>query len=151
MSQDWIEKLGAPDIALSGLNLWVHSYQFPEQQDFWDGNWLNATVRCSATGATVCVSGSFIRVPEIEQWAIEAKLLADALKREASLDCMEPELSVSLKAKSLGHIEMEVKISPDPLTQKHEFTFEIDQSYLPKLISQCAQLIQRFPIKGRNG
>jgi hypothetical protein len=72
-----------------------------------------------------------------------------SLAGEANLDCLEPQLSVSLKAKSLGHITLEVSITPNHLTQKHWFQFEIDQSYLPALVRQCRSLLGAYPIKGR--
>lgn len=51
------------------------------------------------------VRGAFIRTDEIQDWqhALD-KLLAD-LQGEATLECMEPEIAVSLRAKSLGAIE----------------------------------------------
>jgi hypothetical protein len=61
---------------------------------------------------------------------------------------MEPEIAVTLNAKTLGAVEMEVQITPDHLTQEHRFTFAIDQSYLEPLSSQCARLLSAFPIRG---
>ncbi|MBZ2210126.1 WapI family immunity protein [Massilia soli] len=71
-----------------------------------------------------------------------------ALKGEAKLECMEPEIAVTLRAMSLGAIKMEVQITPDQLTQEHRFTFAIDQSYLQPLSSQCVRRLTAFPIRG---
>jgi hypothetical protein len=76
------------------------------------------------------------------------RILIEDLESEAKLECMEPEIAVTLKAKSLGAVEMEVQITPDQLTQERRFTFAIDQSYLEPLSSQCSRLLNSFPIRG---
>lgn len=139
--------LGEPDLDLAGLKLWVHGYQFPNADDYWDGNWLNATAICSSTGATVQVHGFFVRTDEISEWQSAVDKLDADLKGEAKLACMEPYISVTLTAGSLGAIAMEVKITPDHLNQEHRFEFSIDQSYLARLSSQCARILHAFPLR----
>jgi hypothetical protein len=142
-----LNELGEPHLHLAGLKIWVHGYQYRDADDYWDGNWLNATAVCSENGATVLVRGAFIRTNEIQDWQYAVdKLLAD-LEGEAKLECMEPEIAVTLSAKSLGAVEMAVQITPDQLTQEHRFTFAIDQSYLEPLSSQCVQLLNAFPVR----
>lgn len=143
-----LDKFGEPDIKCAGLRLWVHGYQYQDVDDYWDGNWLRATANCTANGASVLISGAFIRNTEIHDWQSSVTALGEALQGEAGLECMEPELAVVLRATSLGKIQMNVDITPDHLSQKHTFTFEIDQSYLPDLLSGCAKVLQRFPIRG---
>jgi hypothetical protein len=129
----YLNQLGEPDLDLAGLKLWVHGYQYGEADDFWDGNWLNAIAICSENGASVLVQGAFIRTTEIDDWGRAIEKLGTNLKGEARLECMEQELSVTLKAKALGAVEMEVQITADQLTQEHKFTFYVDQSYLAPL------------------
>lgn len=145
---NYIDGLGEPDIKLAGLKLWVHGYQFRDSNDCWDGNWLNATAICSEGGSSVLVQGHFIRTDEIAQWQSAVEKLGVELTGEASLRCMEPYIAVTLKAVSLGAVEMEVQITPNLLTQDHKFRFEIDQSYLQPLSSQCARVLQAFPLRG---
>lgn len=140
-------ELGQPDIDLAGLKLWIHGYQYPDSNDYWDGNWLNATAICSESGATVLVRGFFIRNDELSNWQRAVEKLSVDLSGEAKLECIEPEIGVTLKAMSLGAIEMEVHITPNHLTQEHSFQFSIDQSYLKPLSSQCARLLEAFPIR----
>lgn len=145
---DYIDALGEPDIKLAGLKLWVHGYQFRESHAYWDGNWLNATAICSEGGSSVLVQGHFIRTDEIIRWQSAVEKLGVELTGEASLECMEPNIALSLKAVSLGAVEMEVQITPNQLTQDHKFRFEIDQSYLEPLSSQCARVLHAFPLRG---
>jgi hypothetical protein len=48
----------------------------------------------------------------------------------------------------LGHLEGEVEITPDHLSQFHRFTLDLDQSYLRALIASCDAILERFPIVG---
>lgn len=140
-------ELGEAHINLSGLKLWIHGYQYQNPDEYWDANWLNATAVCSANGASVRVHGAFIRTDEIAAWQSAVETLTVNFQGVAELQCIEPEISVTLKAMSLGALEMKVQITPDHLNQEHRFTFAIDQSYLTSLASQCARLLQSFPIR----
>lgn len=148
MDDKYRNKLGEPTIQIAGLQIWIHGRQFPDKEDYWDGNWLNTTVHCGARGSTVWASGSIIHLSELHRWLISARELNNTLKGEANLECMEPELSVCIKSSSHSHLEMEVNITPNHLEQEHKYHFEIDQSYLPQLIRQCNGVLESNPIRG---
>jgi hypothetical protein len=77
----------------------------------------------------------------------EAMLRGDATS--AALDSLEPELKVALEAADrVGHIRVQVDITPDHLSQSHRLLFEIDQSYLQGAVKQCAAVVQKYPIRG---
>jgi hypothetical protein len=141
-------KLGTPDLKLEGLQIWIHGRQFPDAADYSDGNWLRVTAHCGGSGASVFATGSIIHLSELDGWRVESEELLKNLSGEAKLACMEPALSVTLKAGSLGHITMDVSITPDHMRQRHWFQFEIDQSYLPLLVKQCQSILEVYPIKG---
>jgi hypothetical protein len=147
MKNKSLTQLGEPDIKLAGLRLWIHGYQF-EAEDYWDGNWLNVTAHCSAEGASVFTSGPIVHLSELHTWSFQCEQMYSALSGEAKLECMEPELAVSLKAENLGHITMEVSITPNNLKQRHWFQYDIDQSYLTQLIAQCREIFRCYPMKG---
>ena len=149
MVTDPAAKLGTPDLKVEGLQIWVHGRQFPDAADYWDGNWLRVTAHCGGNGANVFTTGSIIHLSELDRWLVESEELLKNLKGEAKLACMEPALSVTLKSGSLGHITMEVSITPDHMSQRHWFRFEIDQSYLPPFVKQCQSILEAYPIKGR--
>jgi hypothetical protein len=142
-----VEKLEAPNIQIEGLSIWVHGREFPEETDYWDGNWLRVTVECSSNGAEVSVSGPIIHLSELAAWTDAAEKLHKTLHGEANLDCIEPELSVELVIDKLGSISMTVNITPDHLLQEHCFRFKIDQSYLPELIRSCRTVLASYPIR----
>jgi hypothetical protein len=142
------EQLGKPDIKLNGLQIWVHGRQFPEATDYWDGNWLRITARCRAHGANVWTTGSILNLPALVSWLAELEDMNRSLTGEANLVPLEPELSVTLTADGLGHISMEVDITPDNMTQEHTFRFELDQTYLEPVIESCRKIINDYPIRG---
>ena len=142
--------IGEPDIKISGLEIWIHGNEFPDSRDYWDGNWMDITAKCTSKNACVWVSGNILHLPDLEHLMTTTEKLYETLKGEAELPCIEPELSVKLRASNLGQIFMTVDITPDNLNQEHKFKFEIDQSYLPELISSCKKVLDRYKIKEKH-
>jgi hypothetical protein len=143
-----IVELDEPDLKIAGLSIWIHGRQFENAEDYWDGNWLRATAHCGAEGAEVTISGSFLHLPELTRWAAGSRQLLSGAAQFAELPTIEPELTVQMKMATLGHITMEVEITPNHLQQQHKFTFEIDQTYLPRLIRQIETVEARYPTRG---
>jgi hypothetical protein len=142
------EKLGEPDIKLVGLKIWVHGREFPDMQDYWDGNWLLVTAHCEAAGASIWVSGPIFCAHDLARWLTSSEKMRDGLSGEANLVPLEPELAVEMRMESLGHIIMSVDITPDNLTQSHSFQFELDQSFLTDHINRLKTLLKKFPVRG---
>ncbi len=145
--EKFAENLGAPDIKLDGLQIWVHSRQFPNEEDYWDGNWLNVTAHCGSHGADVWTNGAILHVPDIARWLVALEEMNQSLSGEANLVSLEPELCVELNVKELGQLSLKVKITPDHMTQEHIFRFEIDQSYLGSVIESCRKVLARYPVR----
>ncbi len=137
--------LDEPALRLGGLSIWVDGKQFPAA-DCYDGNWLNVRARMEAPSATVKCAGSILMTTDVDQFRKELESLGATLTGEATLSSFEPELKVTLKGQRLGHIEAEVEITPDHVTQYHRFTLDLDQSYLPALVAGCEAILERFPI-----
>jgi hypothetical protein len=138
---DYLRKFGEPNIKIAGLAIWIHNRESPVEE-----NWLNVTIHCGAQGATITTNGSIIRLSEIVQLLKGAEYLQKNLTGKIEIECIEPYLAVKFEAEKLGHIDMTIDNTPDHLRQKHSFIFEIDQSYLPKLISDCRSVLDNYPI-----
>jgi hypothetical protein len=136
------------DLKLAGLSLWVLDRQFLNASDFWDGNWLNVRARVEASGAYVEVVGPWLRTDELATFATQLASLHQQMKGPADLICMEPFLDVKLTCGSRGQIAAVIEITPDHMTQAHQFKFEIDQSHIPAALFGCKQILERFPIVG---
>ena len=143
------DKLGPPSLKIDGFVLWVHGRQFPDSEDFYDGNWLNVTAHCGAHGASVWVQGAILMLTDLERWANQCETLYKSLEGEAELRSYEPELRVKINSTdTLGHLTMHVEMTPDHMNQKHAFDFELDQTYLPQLIRDCREIVVTYPIRG---
>jgi hypothetical protein len=147
--EKFAENLGTPDIKLDGLQIWIHGRQFPQEEDYWDGNWLNVTAHCGSHGADVWTSGPILHIPDIARWLDSLEWMNKSLSGEADLVSLEPELVVELKMDSPGKISMRVEITPDHMIQEHNFQFEIDQSYLVGLIENCRKVLAKYPMRGK--
>lgn len=137
-----------PDLVLGPFSLTVHGYQFTSADNIWDANWLFVTAQCEADGATVRVSGSILSTTDLAAFGTQCDQLYKQLKGEAVLDSLEPELRLKLHyVGKAGHLEGSVEITPDQMTQRHQFSFALDQSFLPAVIEQCGTVLQRFPVR----
>ncbi|GMU80424.1 MAG: hypothetical protein AMXMBFR47_02950 [Planctomycetota bacterium] len=137
---------GPADVRVAGLSIWVFGRQFEDLHDFWDGNWLEVLARCEAESACVQARGAIIHAPELYRWLEEARRCHESLNGTAELVCLEPHVNARLSLEQ-GRGELIVDITPDLLNQQHRFTFAIDQSYLPALISGLEGIAARFPIR----
>jgi hypothetical protein len=123
---------GNPDIKVAGLSLWLE----PADQGDPDG-WRHAAAECIASGANVFVRGPILRNAELERWLGQLQELYAGRRSNAVLSCIEPNLSVVITLRDeLGHLDMNVDITADHMSQEHVMRFEIDQSYLPRLIQE---------------
>jgi hypothetical protein len=144
------EELGPPELKVAGLQIWIHGRQFPDSQDYYDGNWLRITAHAGAAGASVWASGTILMVPDLVQWADGCNALVKGETQEAELSPMEPELRLRIRqVDRLGHYAMRVQITPDNLTQEHSFEFEIDQTHLSSIASQCRAIAKAYPVRGK--
>jgi hypothetical protein len=141
-----------PDLKIAPyFSLWVYGREFPSSGDRWDGSWLDVEARVEAQGATVEVRGSFLRDSDIGEFCKELEQLTATLSGKAHLKCLEPNLDVTLLGDTLGHITAKILISPDHLTQSHEFIFALDQTHLNPLIAACKKILARYPIREPDG
>ena len=143
--------LGAPSLQVEGLRIWIHGYQFPDATDYWDGNWLRVTVHCGADGANVWVAGALLRNDDLLRWADACEALRSGTTAMADLSPLEPELAISVRPKDdLGHLLLTVSITPDHLSQRHTFDFDIDHTWLVELSRACKRVVHEYPVRGEN-
>ena len=91
-------------------------------------------------------SGPIIHLTEIVGLLKESQQIYATLSGQASLNCMEPELDMTVAMGTSGRLTVEVRITTNQLTQKHWFEFESDQSCLPELMRDCRNVLKKFPL-----
>ena len=147
MKQRELESLGDPDLRIAGMRLWVHGRQFPDASDYWDGNWLRVTAYCIYPNAMVRAHGSIVHLGELVGLLRGCERLNESLKGEAALACIEPNLSVNLRAEWNGAVTVHIEITADQMTERHSFNDMLDQSHLPAIINQCSAILASFPVR----
>jgi hypothetical protein len=134
-----------PQLAFSGFRFWVQGYQFPEATDDWDSKWLNARARFETHSAMVEAEGPFLTTTDIHTFQTELERMQQTLTGSATLAPLEPNLRIEIKCDHLGHLACELSLTPDHMTQKHEFSIELDQTYLASLIGGCKRILSELP------
>ena len=142
--------MDAPNFKLDGLSIWIRDREFPEAQDFYDGNWLNLRATVRSEHASVTTEGAILMTSDFERFRDQLVAMHKSVSGEASLSGYEPNLSVSLKASQLGHISGQIEITHDHLNERHRFeVIGLDQTYLPELIASCDAILERHPVMNR--
>lgn len=148
MSKRPPELQGKPTFTLAGFNVWVLGREFDDAQDPSDDNWLRVVAQCGAQGAEVRVSGAILELAELRAWLDELLALQTSKTGAAELACTEPYLRAQVKFAN-GRGTFALEITPDPLTQQHKFSFDIDHSQVSKLTSSLETLLMKFPLRGQ--
>ena len=134
---------------LGPLRLFVDGYQFPDVDEYWDANWPNVRAEVELPGQSwVKAAGAFVMTAELARFRDELRMVYEQLDGEAGLWTIEPELKVRLTAQPNGGLEVEISLTPNQMTQEHTFFVALDQSYLPPVINQINDILNRFPVRG---
>jgi hypothetical protein len=140
-----------PSLVLGGLSLWVLDKAFPESVEWYDGTWLQVRAECNAPGSTVTSNGPLLTAEDIGRLLVGMEAMQRREAGSAELSPLEPNLVVSLTGSSRGRLRIDVRISPDSMTQEHRFFFDTDVAYLADPIEQCREILRRFPVaEGRS-
>ncbi len=127
---------------------WVLEKAFPGSVEWYEGTWLQVRAECAAPGAAVTVRGPLLTAEDI------GRLLGgmEAMQRgagSAEMSPLEPNLVVSLTGNSRGRVRIDVRVTPDSMTQEHRFFFDAELGYLAGAIEQCREILRRFPADAR--
>jgi hypothetical protein len=134
-----------PSLVLGGLRLWALEKAVPESVEWYDGRWLEVQVECAAPGATVTASGPLLTAEDVARLLAGMEALHRGEASSAEMMPLEPNLVVSLTASSRGRLRIDVRVTPDSMTQEHRFFFDADIAYLSGPIDQCREILGRFP------
>jgi len=118
--------------------------------DYWDGNWVIASISIAVGGFTGTVRAS-LRMDELHRFNEGLKFINQNLFGAAVLESMEHWISLTVKAESRGRIEISGELS-DGAGAGNVLSFdlaEVDQTYLPGWISDLDDIEKAFPVIGR--
>ncbi len=133
--------------SLAGFRMIILGRQFPDLNDFWDGNWLVVSCECHATGSSIQAAGPFVHLSGIVELLDKLENLQSMNCSSANVNFIEPNLGMEFEVDSLGQMKFCVRLTSDYERQDHRVTYELDQSYLATAISQCKNILLNYPIK----
>jgi hypothetical protein len=86
--------------------------------------------------------GSFFSIRELAAFTKDVEGLYNALSGTLTLRQLEGHLNLKMEHKGLGHIQVHGHARGDPAWYAVlHFDFEIDQTFLPKIVSQLAPIL----------
>jgi len=138
-----------PDIVLAGFSLWVEGRQFPDLEDYWDGNWITVRATCAGRGATSELTDSCIHLSELSRWAEMCEELLAERTPQAELPTMEPYIQAAVeRSGESGRLIARITLTPGHPAEGDVFRFAIEASDVRRLIESLQRMLARFPIRG---
>jgi hypothetical protein len=117
--------------------------------DYWDGNWLHASVEVHAGGFDGRASGT-LRAEEFVVFRDEVAALHRSLRGRATFGTMEDWLAVEMAGDGRGHVEVTGRLHDGPgSVNRLVFRLEMDQTNLASVMAALDDVVARFPVRGR--
>lgn len=129
------------------INILVSGQTYPQEQDKWDGNWLNAQIKIKA-GAFTGKTDALLRSDELKHLSKETEKFL--IKKIESVDFspMEPWICFKATKNKRQNIEFAGEVT-DQLGTGHvlKFHFELSQPDLEKILKEINVVLHDFPVK----
>ena len=136
--------------AIERVSLEVVRRERPDDDDYWDGNWLVVDVQISAGGFSGHAVAS-LRADELRDFWEALERMHNAVTGTARLESMEGWLTLVFSCHKTGRITVEGEAADRPGTGNSlNFTLpDMDQTYLPGLIDELRDCERAYPVVGR--
>jgi hypothetical protein len=117
--------------------------------DYWDGNWVTASVEVQAGGFRGSVGGH-LRAEELVAFHDQLARLQESLRGTAEFATMEGWLSIRVEGDGRGHMECRCVIRDEPgIGNTLDCTLATDQTCTRATVAELAAAVQAFPVVGR--
>lgn len=149
-----------PDIVLGPLSISIEGYQFPHPDRFpvrpnrHTANWIIVRMVCNSPYTSFSRRDPCLLLFEIKDFADACAGLLNEEAHIAALKPMEPYVNISIrrtdpaeKARLKRDFFATVTVTPDNVSEFHEFRFPLDPSDITKLIESVGTLLKRLPIR----
>jgi hypothetical protein len=130
------------------LTIALVSRSHPGASDYWDGNWVNASVKVWAGGFRGSLGGQ-VRAEELAAFHDQLARLQESLRGAAEFTTMEGWLSIRVEGDGRGHMECRCVIRDEPgIGNTLDCTLATDQTYTRSTVAELAAAVQAFPSIG---
>jgi hypothetical protein len=131
------------------LKITLFGRSHPESDDYWDGNWVRASIQVQAGGFSGDAVGD-IRTDELAAFQKPWAQLQTSLEGVAEFSTLEEWLAIRATGDGKGHIEVQGVVWDRPgVGNNLQFTLSTDQTFTRPTIDQLAEAIRAFPVIGR--
>jgi len=122
--------------------------EFPDTDDYWDGNWVYADVAV-VVGAFRGSYEAVLRTDEFARFRDDLQVLHNSLKGGATFETMERWLAIHIEGDGRGHFTAKCEARDQP-GMGNQLTFELafDQTELPAVLRDLDELKRAFPVEG---
>ncbi len=125
----------------------VYRYERGVTGEYYDDNWVSVKVSIATGAFTGNFDAAFI-THDFVKFRAELQSLLETLKGEAVFSTLEEQLFIKLEVDDVGHIAVAGTAIDQPgIGTELKFAFDLDQSYLPKIISSLDEIVTEYPIR----
>lgn len=125
----------------------VNGYERGVTGEYYDDNWVNVKVSIAMGAFKGNFDAAFL-THDFVQFREALQALYETLKGEAIFSTLEEQLFIKLTVDNGGHIAVEgMAIDQPGIGTELKFAFDLDQSYLPKIISDLDEIVTKYPIR----
>jgi len=123
--------------------------QFPSETDYWDGNWLQATIEIT-TGGFRGRFDAMLRAEDFVRFREQLRPLNERLSGVARFDTMEEWLRIEVDGDGKGHFRADCSATDQPgVGNRLTFAVDIDQTELPRILRALDAICDEFPLVGK--
>lgn len=131
------------------LTITIIGRSYPGSTDYWNGNWLQASIEVSAGGFRGEVACD-LRADELAAFAEQMACLQESFRGEAAFDTLEGWLSLRVIGDGRGHMEFRCVVRDQPgVGNRLECVFNTDQTFTRSTVAELAAVVQAFPVVDR--
>lgn len=124
--------------------------EFPDATDYWDGNWVYATVRIRV-GAFRGEYEALLRTDEIAHLRAGFGQLHTELSGTATFESMEEWLKISVVGDGRGNFVAACQARDQPgIGNTLRFELRFDETQLLPLVASLNEVLAAFPVRGPN-
>ena len=121
----------------------------PDCEDYWDGNWVGASVEVAAGGFRGEVSGD-LRTEELAAFHSELRTARRVPGRGCPISTLEEWFSLAITGDGHGHMELSCEVRDQPgVGNTLAFRLALDQTYLRPMVDQLGRAVSDLPVVGR--